>query len=242
MTFGQHLEELRRRLLISLGTVGAAFVIIYAFFDYSLLKMLKAQMFSRAPEPPALHTLGPSEIIFVLIKISLAAAFLVASPVVVYHAWSFIAPGLKERERRSGWPIIVGVMVSFAAGVLLCYSLVLPYLYDFFVRMNVSAGTEVTWSATKVVHSALTMLLVFGLGFELPMVIILLTQIGLVTPRTLADRRKYAVLIIAAASAFITPPDVVSMLVLAGPVYVLYEVSIVLSGIFHRRRLKRIRG
>lgn len=241
MGYGQHLEELRRRIIIVLCAGAAPFFATFMLLRYQALDIALWPMRSRAPET-ILATLRPEELIFVAAKIALAAAIVVASPVAIYQAWAFISPGLKENEKKAVKPLLLGAMVLFATGVAVCYFLVLPFVYEFFVQMNAKAGLQATWSVDKVVGTTLMMLLAFGGGFELPVVIVLLTQLGLVTPKTLVTRRKYAVLLIATVSALITPADPFSMIVMAIPLYVLYEFSIILSRVAHRKRLARMQG
>jgi len=242
MSFGRHLEELRKRLLVSLAALVVPFVVFFVFFKYHLLRILQAPLMARSGEAISPTTLGPQEIFFVLTKVSLAAAIVVGSPILIYQLWGFIAPGLKETERRAVRPFLVGCMGFFAAGVAVCYFLVLPYVYEFFLQMNSNAGIEVMWSIRNVTNCGLMMLLAFGLGFELPMVIVFLTRVGIVTPQMLSNRRAHSLLVLAATAALITPPDVFTMLALAGPLYLLYELSIVLSRIVHKRKLKRMEG
>jgi len=241
MTFGQHLEELRRRMLVALGSVVAFTLAAYAIFSLQLLWLLRAP-FDAAPGAAQLATLSPIEMILVRIKLSMVAGIVAASPVIIYHSLAFIMPGLRPEERRSLRPALAAGLLLFVVGVLLCYLIVLPIFYSFMISMNNDAGVTAMWSVRSVVHSALMLLLSFGIGFELPIVIVFLTQIGIVTPSVLAAKRKYALLVILIVSAIITPPDVVTMLVLGGPLYILYELSVVLASIFHARRLRRISG
>ncbi|NQT19453.1 MAG: twin-arginine translocase subunit TatC [Planctomycetes bacterium] len=241
MGYGEHLEELRRRIIIVLCAAAVPFFVTFMFLRYQALKIALWPMLSRAPEAiPATHR--PEELILVAAKIALVAGIVVASPVVIYQLWAFVSPGLKENERKAVRPLLLGAMLLFATGVAVCYCLVLPFVFEFFVEMNAKANLQVIWSVDKVVGTTIMMMLAFGVGFELPVVIVFLTKIGLVTPQTLVSRRKYAVLIIALVSALITPSDYFSMIVMAGPLYILYEFSIILARISHKKRLAKMQG
>jgi len=242
MTFSEHLEELRRRVLIGLVSLAAFTLAAYALCSFRLLALLRVPFDAATGGTVRLATLSPVEIILVRIKLAVVAGLVGASPVLIYHALAFIVPGLKPEERRYLKPALAGGLLLFIAGVLLCYFTVLPIFFDLMVVMNADADTAVTWSVKSVMHTALMLLLAFGIAFELPLLIVFLTQIGVVTPRTLASRRKYALVAILVAAAVITPPDVVTMLVLGGPLYLLYELSIVLAGVSYKRRLRRVQG
>ncbi|HUS58679.1 MAG TPA: twin-arginine translocase subunit TatC [Planctomycetota bacterium] len=240
MTYGQHLTELRTRLLISLGAAGGLFVVIYAFFGRHLLRILEAPI-TKAFSEFQLRTFSPFEVFFVVIKISFIAAFVLASPVVIHQAWLFVLPGLKERERRYVQPALAAGAVLFLAGASLCYFIVLPVVYEFFINMNKSYGTEVMWSMSSVISSELMLLFAFGLAFELPLVIVFLTQVGVVTPSFLSLYRRHAVLVILVLAAVITPtPDWFTMALLAVPLYVLFELSVLVSRLVYRRRMKKM--
>ena len=244
MTLGEHLTELRRRVIICLLVTGVAFFAVFAVFF-----AFKKQTLGLLCDPVArqfqesefvLRTLEPFEGFMVLTKLSLIAAAVLVSPVIVYQIWAFIAPGLKDDELRWSKPILASGVMLFAGGVSLCYFLVVPTVFSFFLRVNTDMGVDPAWSLDRFVHTELMMLAGFGLAFELPLVIAFLALIGLVTPETLVRQRKYAIVLITIGSAVLTPdPSIITMLVMAIPLCVLYEASIIVAKIIQARRRKR---
>lgn len=242
MTFGEHLLELRRRVITCVAVTALLFILIYLLFGTTLLDVLRQPAMKYFPDF-RLRTLTPFEVVIVMMKVSLIAALGLASPIILYQVWAFVTPALKSNELRWVKPILGFGALLFAAGVLLCYFLIVPAVYTFFLRMNITAGTEAAWSLDSFIDTELIMLGGFGLAFELPLVVMFLTQIGIVRPQTLARQRKYALLIIVIVSAILTPdPSAVTMLMMAIPLYLLYEFSIFIARIFSRRRERRLAG
>jgi len=240
MSYGEHLAELRTRLIVALAVTLALFVLICTFFGGYLLRVLEAPI-TRSFSDFRLRTLSPFEIFFAVMKISLIAAVVLASPLVLYEAWRFVSPGLKDREIRYVRPVLAAGAGLFIAGAALCYFVVLPAIYEFFIQMNKTYDTEVMWSVSSVISTELMLLFAFGIAFELPLVIVFLTQIGIITPQFLSRYRRHAILVILIFAAVITPtPDWFTMTILAGPMYLLFELSLLVSRIFHRRRMKKL--
>jgi len=244
MTLGEHLTELRRRVIICLLVTGLAFFAVFAvFFTFKkqTLALLCDPVVRQFQESEfVLRTLEPFEGFMVMTKLSLIAALVMVSPVIIYQIWAFITPGLKDNELQWAKPILGSGVVLFAGGVALCYLLVVPTVFSFFLRLNVDMGVDPAWSLDSFIHTELMMLAGFGLAFELPLVIAFLALIGLVTPETLVRRRKYAILLIVIGSAVLTPdPSAITMLIMAIPLCVLYEASIIVVKVIYSRRRKR---
>lgn len=243
LPFGEHLDELRKRLIIAAGSVVLAFAVIYPLLGNRLFQLMSRPVTALEEQGIVLQTLAPFEIFTVVLKISFIAAVIASSPIVIQQAWAFVSPGLTEREVRAVRPVLAGGVGLFAVGSAFCYAVVLPPMYAVLVQMNVSAGTRPLWSAESVISSALGMMLAFGVSFEMPMVVLLLTRLGIVTPKALARNRKYALLIIVIAAAIITPSgDLLSLALLSVPLYLLYELGIVLSRIATRKRATDLAG
>jgi len=244
MTLGEHLTELRRRVIICLVATGVAFFAVFAvFFAFKkqTLALLIAPVTRHFQQSEfVLRTLEPFEGFMVMTKLSLIAAAVLVSPVIVHQIWAFVSPGLKDDELRWGKPILASGVVLFAGGVALCYFTVVPAVFTFFLRVNTDMGVDPAWSLDRFVHTELMMLAAFGLAFELPLVITFLGLIGVVTPELLTRNRKYAILLITIGSAVLTPDaSGITMLIMAVPLCVLYEASIVVVKIIYSRRRRR---
>jgi len=228
MSYAGHFGELRRRLLLSAAGVLVAFVGVYLIYADSVVALLS----SPGGVDVALVALAPQEPFLVKIKVALIAAIVLASPLIIYHAWAFIWPGLSTRERRVIIPALTAGTALFALGTVVCYLIVLPLVYKFFLQLSAQAGVQVAWSLASVIHLNTTLLLAFGVSFELPLVLACLSWLALITPQMLARSRALAIMLIAIGSAMITPPDLMSMLLLMLPLYLLYEFGILLARIF----------
>jgi len=242
MSYGEHLLELRRRLIIALAVTFLLFFAVFFLLGTPLLNILREPV-TRAFADFKLRTLTPFEIILVKMKVSLIAAIVLASPVLLHQVWQFVSPGLRDNELRHVKPVLAAGSVLFAAGVALCYFLVVPKVYGFFIAMNAESGVEAAWSLSSFIDTELLMLVAFGLSFEAPLVVVFLSVVGLVTPQTLAKNRGYALLFILIFSAVVTAdPSAITMLMLAIPLYLLYELGVAAAKIIQRRREKKLAG
>lgn len=219
MPFLDHLEELRRRLLISIFTVAIFAGVSFYFSDY-LIRLLKMPL-----GDVELYNIKVTGTFYAYMKVSLIAGLVAALPVVFYQMWSFISPGLYKRERMAIVPLVLVSMLLFAMGATFCYMLVLPISFDFLIGF--SGDTIVNNITISSYISFVGLLLVaFGFGFQMPVVAYFLGKTGLVTSKRLAKGRRYAIVVILVAAAIITPPDVITQFLLAVPLYLLYEISI----------------
>lgn len=236
MPFLDHLEELRWRLLyvvvaIAIGS-GIGFWLV---MEYDVLGVLIAPI-----EPflagSKLKYLSPTDPFFITLKLGILVGFLLASPIVVYQVWSFFAPALLPSEKRVIVPALYLGLVLFAVGVAAAYAIVLPVT----LRFTMGFQTESLEQAivVKEYMSVVTrLLLAFGAVFELPVVILILSALGLVTPEFLASKRRHAIVGITVVASVITPGDVLTVtLMMMVPLFLLYEFSIVLSRMVTRRR------
>ena len=258
--FFQHLGELRKRLIFCGVAVIVGMMISYFLYDALILDLLRAPLDAltgKEGNPFAvgnplltflkssnnrlaeldldLHYIGPLEAFLVKLKVSFYAGFVLASPVVFYQVWKFMSVGLKEKERRAFLFYFPISILLFLAGILLAYFVMLPTGLYFLIAV---AGSSLKPMLTISQYTSLivSLSLVFGIVFELPLVVLFLTKIGIVTPVLLAEKRKYAFVLIFVASALFTPPDVFTQLMMGIPGVALYEVSIWLSKVVSRRQ------
>lgn len=223
----EHLRELRRRLVVSLAVVGVS-VVAATFYAPSVWQWLVAPMNDAlmAQGKGSMAVLTPLEGVVTYLKVAVLTGFIVASPVVFFQAWRFVAPGLYPREKRFVMPLVVASSTLFLGGVAFGYYFIFPYAFVFF--MGVTAGAaDAMVSMQSYLELVTWMLLAFGACFQVPVVAWFLGRIGLVDARDLLRWYKYAVVVIFVVAAVITPPDVLSQVLLAIPLLVLYAVSIV---------------
>jgi sec-independent protein translocase protein TatC len=231
-----HLEELRWRLIRSLVAIGVAFFPAYFFADV-LFNFLTSPLPRAAHNPLNLIGTGITEAFFTKLKVSFIAALFLATPVVLYQVWQFVAPGLYAHEKRYVWPFIVFGSLFFLLGAGFCYAVVLPIAYTFFIEEYETIGVQPTLRISEYLTFTARMLLAFGVTFELPILAFFFSRVGIVTYKMLLGLFRYAVLAIFILAAVLTPgPDVASQLLLAGPLLLLYGVSIGVAYIFGKER------
>src|SRR5256886_10125215 len=225
MPFLDHLEELRWRILYSLAAVLVCSVIGWLVVQHvDVIGLLKRPIAPLLPGGRLLFT-SPTEPFFITLKFAFALGLLLASPVVIYEAWPFLAPALYDRERRLIVPALSVGVVLFLLGAGVAYEWVLPRaLAVLFSFQRNDLAPIIT--ADNYFGFAAQIMIAFGLVTELPLVVVILAALGLVTPQFLARNRRYALVIAAFAAALLTPPDAISMLLMIGPLVLLYEVSI----------------
>lgn len=231
--FTNHLDELRKRLITSFVAVGIGFVASYAFKEklfYILVAPLKQAMKSG---DSLIYTHLP-EAFFTFLKTALISGILLASPVLLYQFWMFIAPGLYDREKKMMIPILFLSTLFFTGGALFGYFIVFPWGFKFFLSFATDTIRPMP-SMREYLGFASKLLLAFGIVFELPLVITFLAKLGIVSVEFLKKNRKYAVLIFFVGAAMLTPPDVVTQIMMALPLMLLYEVSIIGARIFGKK-------
>ena len=191
-----------------------------------------------APPPPQkLQVIDVTEAFWVNMKVALVAGAFLVLPVLLYEVWAFVAPGLLLHERRFALPFVFVSTLCFAIGATFALTVIVPFAVNFLAEFKTPESVLVQWSLNRYVDFTLKMTLAFGLVFELPLALTLAARMGLVTPEFLSKNRKYAVLLCAVASAILTPtPDAFNMLLMAGPMYLLYEIGIQSARVFGRRR------
>ena len=230
--FVSHLIELRDRLIRAVIAIAVCFAVL-AFWPgpAGLYDLLAAPMLSHLPKGATLIATNVISPILVPLKITLMAAFLVALPVVLYQLWAFVAPGLYSHEKKLVLPLVVSSTLLFIVGVAFCYFIVIPGMSKFiqaFAPTSITAAPDIE----QYFGFVLTLFLVFGIAFEVPIAVIVLARIGIVSIEQLRKSRGYFVVGAFIVSAVVTPPDVVSLLALAVPMCVLYEIGILAAVMF----------
>ena len=236
MPLTAHLEELRWRIVKAAAAVMVAFVGCYYYSD-RLFEFLTRPLTDLGDARLQLIGTGITEAFFTRLMVSLIAAIFAASPVIFLQAWGFIAPGLVERERRMALPFVFAATVFFVSGAAFCYTFVFPVGYAFFLQEYADIGIAPQIRISEYLSFAARMLLAFGVTFELPVFTFFFARLGLVTHRTLVSGFRYAIVVIFIVAAVLTPgPDIASQLLMAGPLLLLYVLSIGVAYVFGRRK------
>lgn len=237
-----HLIELRRRLIYSIIAFAVASVICYHFSQEIYAFLVKPLATVLHGEDRKLIYTGLTEAFFTYMKLSLFAGGVLAFPVIAAQIWMFIAPGLYKNEKRAFLPYLVATPALFIIGAAFVYYLVIPIAWKFFAGFQTLGpqdnGLPIQLEARVGEYLSLitTLIFAFGFCFQMPVLLTLLARVGLVTSRSLADKRRYAIVGIFTIAAILTPPDVFSQLMLAIPLVGLYEISVLLVKISERKR------
>ncbi|MXV36093.1 MULTISPECIES: twin-arginine translocase subunit TatC [unclassified Saccharibacter] len=239
-----HLVELRRRLIWSIATFIIAFGICYHFSGeiYRFLAAPLAEIMRQKNEQPHLIYTALYEAFFTYLRVAVFGAIFLSFPMIAIQAWIFIAPGLYRDEKRAFAPFLVATPVLFLLGAALAYYLVFPMAWKFFLSFQQTGGAsdmgiQLQARVSEYLDLVTKMILAFGTCFELPVVLTLLVRVGLVQTAQLRRVRRYAYVGAFAVSAVIAPPDAITMLSLAIPLVILYEISILAARLVEPRRV-----
>ncbi|MGA1867190.1 MAG: twin-arginine translocase subunit TatC [bacterium] len=214
-----HLKEIRERLIRVIIVVGVTFAISFGLSE-EIFRIIQAPIKNYE-----LIFLSPTEAIFVHLKLSFFFALVLCIPYILYHIWEFVSPGLLPKERRHILPFVLFSTFFFALGVLFAYFLIIPFGIAVLMTYKTRA-LQPRISVGKYISFVFLLLFNFGVIFEMPPIVFFLSKIGLIKPSMLVKKRKYAIVIIFIMSAILTPPDVVTQLLMALPLIMLYEISI----------------
>ena len=234
--FTAHLEELRKRLITCFIAVGVGFVLSYGFKE-KLFQILVRPLLRVMETDDKLIFTGLPEAFFTYLKVAFLSGVMLAAPVIIYQFWMFVAPGLYEKEKRTLLPIIFLSSLFFIGGSLFGYFIVFPWGFKFFLGFATDYIRPLP-SMKEYLSFSAKLLLAFGLVFELPLVLTFLAKLGLVSVDTLKKNRKYALLLFFAGAAILTPPDVVTQIMMALPMMLLYEISILGAMIFGKKKIE----
>jgi len=255
MPLGEHLHELRRRLLLVLAVLMVAMIVGFAF--QSRLKVLVGQPLRMAlswlepetakrlgltldPDTPMLVVLSLPESAINAVKVSLLAAFMIAFPTLIHQLWAFIRPGLRRQERNAGFLMLPAAVLFFYGGVAFGYAVGLPYCYFWLMEWTAHDSTVVFQLRQSYYYNFFIMMTVcFGLIMDIPWVILVLVRVGVVTPAQIASQRKVLLFGGAVFAALMTPPDPVSQIAVLLLMWGLFESGLLLSRVLFRQRAKR---
>jgi len=249
--FTSHLVDLRKRIIISLVFVTIGFAAafnysedIFRFLTFPLRYNISLSITSpfvqliekNVKNNPSLIFLAPAEAFWMHMKVSIITGIVISLPVIFSQLWPFISPGLLHKEKKYVIPFVFITTTFFIVGAAYCFFLVLPFAMGFLLTYKTESMVPML-SVEKYVDFCLKFILAFGAIFELPIVIVFFTRMGFVSPKTLAKHRKYAILLAFIVAAILTPtPDVFNQTLMAVPIIVLYEIGILVSRIFVRRK------
>lgn len=233
-TLISHLVELRARLLKTVLAIFLVFLALTPFSD-TIFVLLATPLMEQLPEGTSMIATRVASPFLTPFKLTLVVAIFLTMPMTLYQIWSFVAPGLYRQEKRFAVPLLVTSAALFYLGIAFAYFVVFPLMFAFFTGVAPS-GVEVMTDITSYLDFVLTLFFAFGVAFEVPIAVVLLVWTGLVTPADLAKKRPYVFLGAFISGMLLTPPDVISQALLAFPVYVLYELGIVLSRMLVARR------
>lgn len=224
-----HLIELRKRLVICVGTLLFAFIICFNFWEYILQWVTNPLNQALAKNGHIIAT-RMGEQFFSAMLISFFGALIISLPVIFYQFWAFVAPGLYENEKKLVVPFVVSATLMFVAGALFAYYFVFPIGFAFLVNFG-GETVQAMVSIQEYLDFFVKLMIGFGVSFELPVITFLLASLGLVDDRQLIEFFRYAIVIIFIIAALLTPPDVVSQLLMAIPLTILYGISILIARI-----------
>lgn len=237
----EHLIELRGRLMKTMIAVAIAFVFCFIFATdiFNILLGPYEAAVGNAEEVELIYT-APQEYFFTQLKIGLFGAIFIAFPVIASQIYMFVAPGLYKNERHAFIPYLIATPILFVAGACLVYFFVMPFAMTFFLGMEQSgegvADIQLVARVSEYLGLVMTLILAFGICFQLPVVLTLAARAGLATSDGLKSKRKYAIVGVFAVAAFMTPPDPISQIGLAIPTMLLYEISIFSVRMIERKR------
>jgi sec-independent protein translocase protein TatC len=235
-----HLEELRRRLIKCLLAVLAGFALSYSF-SKQLFDLLTWPLMQAMPADGKLIYTSLQEAFITYLKISFFAGIFLAAPVIFYQLWKFVMPGLYANERRYVLPFVIAACVFFLMGAAFAFFVAFPFGFRFFLGFT-TERIQALPSMKEYLSLCMSLLLAFGITFELPVVMFFLARMGLVDHLMLKRYRKYAILVIAIVAAVLTPPDILSMTLLGIPLYLLFELSVVVTYLFGKKKAPALSG
>lgn len=233
-TLISHLVELRDRLLRAVIAVAVVFAPC-AYFSRELFTLIATPLIEKMPAGASMIATSVISPFMAPLKLSLFVALFLAMPYVLYQAWAFVAPGLYKHEKNFAVPLVVSSIVLFYAGAAFAHFVVFPVMFAF-LTTTAPSGVQIMTDMANYLDFVLLLYFAFGVAFEIPIATVLLALTGLMKVETMAKNRGYVLLGIFVIAAFLTPPDAISQTAMAVPMYLLYEVGIVMSRIMLKKR------
>jgi sec-independent protein translocase protein TatC len=231
LTLVGHLGELRKRLTI----IAVAFIVASGV-SYTYIQLIIDDILKPGSKLSFIYV-APAELLLAYVKLSIIAGITIASPIIFWQVWAFVKPGLKKSEKRAIITSLIGGTVFFVMGVIFAYKIIAPFTLEFFYNLRTEDINPMI-SIGSYVGFLTTILLSFGIIFETPIIIILLTRLGIIEPKFLKKNRKYIILLVFVIAAIITPPDVISQILLAGPMILLFELGVLVSTLTFKKKSK----
>ena len=231
-TLLSHLIELRSRLIKIAASVLVLFVVLIPFAQ-EIFEVVSKPLIEVLPGEQMIATAVASPLLTPF-KLTFFVALFIAMPVILYQVWAFVAPGLYKREKRFAFPLLASSILLFYAGVAFAYFVVFPLVFGFFTAIT-PTGVEMMTDISSYLDFITTIVLAFGIAFEVPIATVLIVWTGLTTPEKLGKARPYVFLMAFVFGMLLTPPDIISQTLLAVPVYILYELGIIMSRVFAKK-------
>lgn len=235
MSIWDHLSELRSRLVKSFFAILIFFAISFTFAERIIQFLRKPLEKVLPPGVDALHFTGPMDVFMVDLKVGFLVSVVVSGPVWLYQFWKFFEPALYPRERKYILPFVFASSALFFAGIFFCYFVALPIALQFLIKIGMEVGTPII-TIKDYISLLSTMILGFAAVFEAPVLLILLAMLDILSAETLVKSRPFVIVGVLIASAILTPPDPISMIVLAVPLYIMYELSILIIRVVKRKQ------
>ncbi len=236
-TFLSHLVELRQRLVRVVICVGIAFGLLYAISDH-LYSWIAAPLLAELAPGTSMIAIEVASPFFIPLKLAFMAAVVVSVPYILYQLWAFVAPGLYLHERRLVQPLVISSTILFYTGVAFAYFVVAPIAFRFFTGTG-PEGVDMMTDIARYLDFVIMLFFAFGIAFEVPVATILLVMTGVTTPEALASKRPYIFVGAFVVGMLLTPPDPISQLLIALPMWLMFEAGVVLSKIMRRRQRER---
>ena len=231
-----HLFELRSRLLWVTGSVLAVMLGLFPFAN-TLYAWLAGPLMAHLPEDSSMVAIEVASPFLTPFKLVFLLSIVLAIPIILYHAWAFIAPGLYGSEKRLVFPLLVSSSILFYVGMAFAYFIVFPLVFGFFTRVA-PEGVAVMTDIGRYLDFVIKIFIAFGAAFEVPIVTLVLVRLGVTTPKKLASKRPYVIVVAFIVGMLLTPPDVISQVLLAIPVWLLFEIGLLLSRLWVPRSLE----